>query len=121
MTRRIVLGDFNDYIQHDGHPDTGHALSSLLDDGFSINLLDRLQQPERWTHYYPKEDTKHQIDYILASPSIASKNPDAKPDIIRFGQPYRVPGMEKIYRYPRIGFDRPKASDHCPVAVTIEI
>jgi hypothetical protein len=45
------------------------------------------------------------------------------PDIIRAGQPWRTPfppGQE-VERYPRTGWDRPKASDHCPVAVTLDL
>lgn len=118
----LVLGDLNDYT----HDQTNtlipnHGLKPLLDDGFSVNLLLNLDPKERWTHYYPNERSFHQLDYILASPTIVQKNRGVKPDIIRKGQPYRVPGLENEKRYPRVGFDRPKASDHCPVAVTISI
>lgn len=86
-----------------------------------MNLVERLPAAQRWTHYYPKDATKHQLDYILCSPALAARNPNARPDIIRGGQAYRVPGTNAIRRYPRVGFDRPKASDHCPVAVTLEV
>ena len=51
------------------------------------------------------------------------ENPRAVPDIIRAGQPWRTPfppGQE-VERFPRAGWDRPKASDHCPVAITLHI
>ena len=57
------------------------------------------------------------------SPALAQGNAKAMPDIVRGGQPYRTPfppGQE-VERYPRIGWDRPKASDHCPVAVTLDM
>jgi endonuclease/exonuclease/phosphatase family metal-dependent hydrolase len=41
-------------------------------------------------------------------------------DIIRAGQPWRV-ARHTGARYPRVGFDRPKASDHCPIAVTLAL
>jgi endonuclease/exonuclease/phosphatase family metal-dependent hydrolase len=117
----LIVGDLNDYTRHEGHADPNHALKPLLQGGFSVNLLDHVPEAQRWTHYYSQDRTKHQLDYILASPAIAQKNPNAKLDIIRKGQPYRVTGIEDVPRYPRTGFDRPKASDHCPVAVTLEI
>lgn len=116
-----VLGDLNDYMFKDGHSDAGHGLGALLDQGFSVNLLERLPGAERWTHYFPEDRTKVQLDYILVSPALAAKNPNVQPEIIRSGQPHRVPRLEDLRRYPRTGFDRPKASDHCPVAVTLEI
>jgi len=45
------------------------------------------------------------------------------PDIVRKGQPWRTPfppGQE-VERFPRAGWDRPKASDHCPVAITLDL
>jgi hypothetical protein len=47
----------------------------------------------------------------------------AIPDIIRAGQPWRTPfpSGQEVERYPRTGWDRPKASDHCPVAVTLDV
>ena len=51
------------------------------------------------------------------------KNATAVPDIIRNGQPWRTifpPGQE-VDRFPRAGWDRPKASDHCPVAITLDM
>jgi len=64
-----------------------------------------------------------QLDYLLASPALAKLNPKAIPDIIRNGQPYRTifPFGQEADRYPRTGWDRPKASDHCPVAITLKI
>lgn len=116
----IVLGDFNDYIHVNGEPLTDHAVGALVGD-FSKNILDSVPKAQRWTHYYSGEDERRQLDYILVSPAIAAKNKTVKAEVFRKGMPYRVPGLEKLERYPRVGFDRPKASDHCPVAVTLTI
>jgi endonuclease/exonuclease/phosphatase family metal-dependent hydrolase len=116
----IVVGDLNDYTETDGTPDNGHALGPLLDNGFSVDLVKRIQDVnERWTHFYPAEKSYHQLDYVLASPALAARNPDAAPEIVRDGQPYRADRYAGN-RWPRVGYDRPKASDHCPVVVELE-
>ncbi len=112
----LIIGDLNDYTT-----DSNHALKCLFENNFSHNLLNTLPVNERWTHYYPKGNIKHQLDYILASPSIAVKNQNVVPTVVRSGQPFRVPETEDVNRYPRVGFDRPKASDHCPVVVELNI
>lgn len=118
----VVAGDLNDYTMDlDGNSVASHGLEPLFDGGFSVNLVDNLPAAGRWTHYYPTDRSFHQLDYLLASPGLAAKNPGVQPDIVRTGQPYRVPGLEDLPRYPRIGFDRPKASDHCAVAVTLTV
>jgi len=135
----LVLGDLNDYRERlaiSGDKRSGHrfepvresssSLDALLDDGFAVNLIERRDVTDRWTTYFTEgPEIRHlaQLDYILASPALARANPDAVPDIIRAGQPYRTifpPGQE-VERYPRTGWDRPKASDHCPVAVTLDL
>ncbi len=137
--RWVICGDFNDYYEKlvitggvfDNHHfehvrEQNSSLGVLLDDGFCENLVERRPVMDRWTLYHnrgPKERHLCQLDYILASPRLASTNAKRVPDIIRSGQPYRTPfppGQE-VQRYPRIGWDRPKASDHCPVAVTLDI
>ena len=115
----VVVGDLNDYTETDGIPDQNHGLDLLLSNGFSTDLVKKIQDPkDRWTHFFSGEGSYHQLDYILASPSIAEKNPEARPQIIRRGQPYRA---ERYMgpRWPRIGYDRPKASDHCPVVMNL--
>ena len=115
----LVVGDLNDYTETDGTPDTGHGLSALMDNSFSVDLVKRIADPlDRWTHYYPSEDTYHQIDYLLASPSLAQKNANLTPTIVRNGQPYRADRYDGD-RWPRVGYDRPKASDHCPVVADV--
>ena len=134
-----ICGDFNDYqtkIVVGGDKKTGFtfipeaepvsALNMLLADGFAVNVVDRLEVMQRWTTYHSRgPDERHlcQLDCILLSPNLAAKNLDAKPDIIREGQPFRViaPEGQIGERYPRIGWDRPKASDHCPVAITLNL
>lgn len=115
----VVCGDLNDYVYLEGNKVSPSGVDPLLEGGFSVNLLDRLPKEERWTHYYPRDHHRSQLDYILVSPALAKANPDARPDIIRSGMPFRVPGTDHIPRYPRTGWARPKASDHCPLAVTL--
>jgi endonuclease/exonuclease/phosphatase family metal-dependent hydrolase len=134
-----ICGDLNDYqskIVVGGDKKTGFtftpekepvsALNMLLDDNFVINVAERLEPDQRWTTYHTRgPDERHlcQLDYILLSPALAAKNGNAKPDIIRLGQPFRViaPQGQIGARYPRIGWDRPKASDHCPLAITLAL
>jgi endonuclease/exonuclease/phosphatase family metal-dependent hydrolase len=116
----LILGDLNDYTHQNGIAVADSGLTPLFENDFSFNLVKNLPVEKRWTQFYPAGQSIQQLDYILVSPAIQQKNPNVKPDIIRSGQPFRVPGIENEIRYPRVGFDRPKASDHCPVAVEIE-
>ena len=137
--RWLICGDFNDYYERvviTGDEFSGYgfepvteaqsSLSVLLADGFAENLVARRPELDRWTLYHnrgPQERHLCQLDYIFASPLLARQNSNAIPDIIRNGQPYRTPFPpgQQVERYPRVGWDRPKASDHCPVAVTLDI
>jgi endonuclease/exonuclease/phosphatase family metal-dependent hydrolase len=133
----LVVGDLNDYLRHiecetqadgtvtetiiDDSLVAGFTsgLRPLLDGAFSANLLDRLPAEERWTHYFSGARHKTQLDYILASPPVAAAI-DGPPQVVRGGQPYRTPNLDAVARYPRVGWDRPKASDHCPQVVEID-
>jgi endonuclease/exonuclease/phosphatase family metal-dependent hydrolase len=137
--RWIVCGDFNDYRERiviTGDPGAGYrfepvreaesSLDVLLDDGFAVDPAQRLPALERWTLYHtrgPEERHLCQLDYILLSPALARSNPEAKPEIIRAGQPWRtiLPPGQEVERFPRIGWDRPKASDHCPLVLQLDI
>jgi predicted extracellular nuclease len=137
--RWVICGDCNDYRQRlaiDGNDVSGYTftpadepiscLDVLLGDGFAVNIVERRPELDRWTLYHtrgPKERHLCQLDYILLSPALAEANSNAMPDIVRRGQPWRTifPPGQAVERYPRAGWDRPKASDHCPVAVTIDI
>jgi endonuclease/exonuclease/phosphatase family metal-dependent hydrolase len=134
-----ICGDFNDYqrrIDISGKPGAYRfqpvvaadrsSLDVLLGDRFAVNVVETLPRLEQWTLYHtrgPQERHLCQLDYILLSPALAAKNRVAKPEIIRQGQPFRViaPDGQIRDRFPRIGWDRPKASDHCPVAITLQL
>lgn len=137
--RFIIAGDMNDYRERvviEGSirkqprftpvMEEESGIEPLLAKGFSVNLVERRPPLDRWTLFHsrgPQEQHLCQLDYILVSPALAEANPKAVPDIIRHGQPWRTPfppGQE-AERYPRIGWDRPKSSDHCPVAVTLHL
>jgi len=134
-----ICGDLNDYDERvviTGDAFAGYhferveeAASSvgvLTAGGLCENVVERLPEMQRWTLYHtrgPQERHLCQLDYLLLSRKLARTNAAALPDIVRNGQPYRTifpPGQE-VERYPRVGWDRPKASDHCPVAITLDI
>ena len=117
----IILGDLNDYLEIDGQPVDDHGLHPLVGDGFALDLA-MLTVPDgfdRWSHHYPKEDTYSALDHILLSPALAGLNRSATASYVRAGMPWRC-ARHTGWRFPGIGWSKPKASDHCPFAATIE-
>jgi len=109
-----VLGDLNDY------PGEGTSLDSLLKHSALVNVVERMPKQDRWTHYFSRKNEYHQLDYILLSKKLAENNPNSVPVVVRKGLPWRAKDYDGK-RLPRVGFDRPKASDHCPVYIDLNL
>jgi endonuclease/exonuclease/phosphatase family metal-dependent hydrolase len=141
----IVAGDLNDFRCRilPGGEVAGcepTPVDALFDD-FALDAMVALPPCERWTYFHrdasdPERGVveEHvQLDYILLSPALAAANPRPQVEVLRRGLPYRVPLdpaapdrsiaflSARNDRYPRVGWDRPKASDHCPVVVELDI
>jgi endonuclease/exonuclease/phosphatase family metal-dependent hydrolase len=116
----VLLGDFNDYFEVDGRALDDHGLGPFIDDGFAIDLLARaIADPqERWTHYYSDGDVYGALDHIFLSPRLARLNPAPEVAVIRAGLAWRATRYQGL-RFPGIGFNHPKASDHCPLVADL--
>jgi hypothetical protein len=97
------------------------ALPSGLDilfEDFAVNPVENLPPAERWTFYFrqcaegdlPADEQHTQLDYLLLLPLDPNQTDRSIGYLATRGD-----------RYPRVGWDRPKASDHCPLVVEIEI
>jgi endonuclease/exonuclease/phosphatase family metal-dependent hydrolase len=141
----IVAGDLNDLRSRilPGGAVAGCTATPIdvLFDDFGFNVMDALPEAERWTYFHRDKSNPEagvqeehvQLDYLLLSPALAAANPKPHVEVLRRGLPYRVPLDPAVPdrsiaylssrndRYPRVGWDRPKASDHCPVVVELEI
>jgi len=109
----VVLGDLNDY------PDANTSLGALLTHRGLANVIERLPSNDRWTHYYAGGNEYKQLDYLLVSASLAARNPTL-PLVMRKGLPYRAERYAGV-RFPNVGEDNPKASDHALVAMDIDL
>ena len=109
----IVAGDFNDYI------DSNTSLDALVSHPGLVNVVDRLPEGERWTHYWAGGNTYGQLDYLLISKSLAAANGNA-PGILRNGLPLRATRYAGA-RFNGTGENNPKASDHCPLYMDLKL
>jgi endonuclease/exonuclease/phosphatase family metal-dependent hydrolase len=78
----VVLGDLNDYIEADAKAESG--ITSLVEWDQVENVVARLPEGERWTHYYASGGDYRQLDYLLPSRALATSSP-AAPEIVRGG------------------------------------
>jgi len=115
----VILGDFNDYLETDEQGESG--ITELVRWPEVINVVERLPEEKRWTHFWKGRPDRgytpkyQQLDFMLLSRRVAEAN-GGPPRIERRGQP----GRAEKYRGQRldgVGWDRPKASDHCPVVM----
>lgn len=113
-----IVGDLNDYYHEAGVPEARTSLDALNIGTFCHDMLARLPAEDRWTHYWAGGDEYRQIDYVLVSPEVNAKTVDTDVRVVRGGSPFRAVKYDGP-RFPRVGYDRPKASDHCPLVAEI--
>jgi endonuclease/exonuclease/phosphatase family metal-dependent hydrolase len=112
----IVLGDLNDYLA-DGEGTTTSLTELALWDQ-AENVIDRLPEKERWTHFFDRRNEVRQLDYLLLSKSLAGATA-AKPVLVRKGLSTKAT-QAKDKRFAGVTH-KIAASDHCPFAVDIEL
>jgi endonuclease/exonuclease/phosphatase family metal-dependent hydrolase len=121
-----VLGDLNDY------PETEEESGKMVETGIGallyhpnlVNIVERLPKKERWTHWYKggkKGKRAKQLDYILLGRSFDQRAGQPLPDMERRGLPWRAEEDYAGPRFPDVGHDEPKASDHCALYVDIPV
>lgn len=126
-----VVGDLNDEPFSD-------PVKKLVSNSDLDNVIDRLDEDKRWTHYYKSKGQVSQFDYLLLSPAFSRATKGTEPYINPAGLGFKdlskvdggtLPkqvnlitksGSKKIdFRFERIegiGTDL-AASDHCPVTI----
>ena len=86
------------------------------------NVLDRLHEDQRWTHFFDGapagEERFRQLDYLLLSTSLAGAA-QAKPAVERRGLSTKATRATQK-RFPRVTATT-VASDDCPLAITLNL
>jgi endonuclease/exonuclease/phosphatase family metal-dependent hydrolase len=109
----VVAGDLNN------HHDAPELQPLLGLKGIENVIKKRLPAHDQWTHYYKKEKTAEQLDYLLISQSLANKSPSAKPYIERRGLGTDI-DYYKGKRFIQVT-GKEGASDHCAVFITLDL
>ena len=107
----IILGDFNDYMER------GTSLGRIVNWNQTEDVIARLPEEERWTHFWARRREYRQLDYLLLSSSLARAS-RGLPEIVREGLPRRATRYTGA-RFRGVGDNKPKASDHCPVVMEV--
>ena len=104
----MILGDLNEPAANSA---SGKSALSSLQNGFSIDLFDRIAPDDAWTYEVPETGLRSHPDRILVSPRLAEEYPDVSPRIVRFGMGRHggIAGSKARENPP------PHASDHALV------
>jgi len=109
----LITGDLNEPRD----PVTGRERAiAPLETGFSVDLMKRLPEQERWTYFDPHSGLYHCPDAMLASPALAGRWPDSEPLVFRKGLGEEASRFRGT-RFAAVGEHRPHASDHAAVVI----
>lgn len=114
-----LVGDFNDYLE-EGQDGSKTSLGELAENPYLVNANETLPAEDRWTHYYKGAREYRQLDYIWVGSALYERAGRPAPEIIREGLPLRAQRYQGR-RFDGVGQDRPKASDHCPLTITVPV
>ena len=109
----LILGDLNEPF---AEPRSERAAAVILPP-FSVDLLSRLPEEERWTYALPDGQAHARPDGLLASAALARAWPAACPLILRAGMG-REAGAPPPH-LPGTGWHRPHASDHAALVLDL--
>lgn len=109
----LITGDLNE--PNDLGAGRRRAIAPL-ETGFSIDLMKRLPEKERWTYFDPHSGLYHCPDAMLASPALAEQWPNSEPVVVRKGLGEETSRFHGT-RFAGVGKHRPHASDHAAVVI----
>ena len=109
----LIVGDLNEPARAE-YPD-GRAIAPLLA-GFSVDLLLRLPDAERWSYHQSDSDSYSRPDALLASPALANRWPESCPHILRAGLDLSAQRYHGVH-FEGVGIHRPHASDHAAIVI----
>ncbi len=110
----LILGDLNEPAEEEA---AERAIAPLTRD-FAVDLLLRLPPGERWSYHLPESPNYSRPDALLASPALAARWPEARPEIHRAGLD-RDAARYAGARLPGVGRHRPHASDHAALSIAL--
>lgn len=111
----LVIGDLNEPA--DAGAQGERAIAPLVN-GFSIDLLSRVPEEDRWSYYQATSDIYSRPDALLASPALAARWPDSRPQIIRRGLDLNAQRFHGSH-FEGVGEHRPHASDHAAIVIDL--
>lgn len=109
----LIVGDLNEPDVTGSVPE--RTVAPIFEE-FAVDLFSRIQASERWTYHQPHSTLYTCPDALLASPALAARWPESRPEILRIGldeDAERYTGD----RLAGVGTHRPHASDHAAVAI----
>ena len=109
----VVLGDLNEDFAK--KPSNLQALQDLIANKLLADPFGNDTDSNRWTHYYAAGNEVSRLDYVLLDPSLSV----VSRSVMRKGISLKCAVAGE--RYPTVGYVDSEASDHCPVAVTINL
>ena len=110
----LVLGDLNEPT---GTRAENAAIAPLMPP-FSVDLVARMPQAERWTFFDAESGNYSCPDALLAAPAVARRWRDAVPQALRSGMD-RAALRGGAQRMVDVGLHRPHASDHAALVLEL--